>query len=414
MTPFQTLEDVRDMLRRRAWVILSVFVIGSLAALFFAASQQHLYRSSEVLQIAQPQIADDLAKSTVEGSSARRLQLIEQQLMARGTVLEIINKYGLYSDVGDRSASNLIHLLRSSVRIEGLAAAREGFSDDGTISILTITAEMQTANQAQAVAHEFSQRTIELSHKARLEKAEDTLTFIARQEGALRQELEELEAEVADYRVANNVALTSSLELRAGEIATLNEGLLDIARERIEVQREMEHVRLNEREATAQRKLTNAQERLATLEAQRELLVTRKSELEELLKTTPEVESRLAAYDRQLEQVRGELIEMRRRRTEAEIGFRLESARQSERLTVLEPAPLPEHAFTGSRKKFAIVGSLASLLMGLALAIFLEFRDPVLRTSGRMEQQTGLKPVVTIPEVKSGPKSGWMDRWRRS
>jgi capsular polysaccharide biosynthesis protein len=91
---------------------------------------------------------------------------------------------------------------------------------------------------------------------------------------------------------------------------------------------------------------------------------------------------------------------MRARRTEAEIGFRLESAGQSERLTILEPATIPEFPFTGSRKKLVLMGAAASILAGLGLAFLLELRDPVLRTAYRMERETGLKPVVTIPVVR--------------
>ena len=158
MTPFQTFEDVVEMLRRRALQIGVVFVLGSLISLAFGASREHLYRSSEVLQIAQQQISDDLARSTVEGSSARRLQLVEQQLMARDNVLDIVRKYGLYKDIGDQTEANLIFLLRSAVTIEGVAAAREGSADDGTISVLRITAEMPSGRSTWHIRRGLSRR----------------------------------------------------------------------------------------------------------------------------------------------------------------------------------------------------------------------------------------------------------------
>ena len=415
MGPFQTLEDVTDMLRRRAWIILLVVLTGVLASVVLALGRPHLYRSAEVIEITRPTIADDLAKSTVEGSSARRLQQIEQRLFARDSVLEIIRKFDLYRQVGDQTAANLVFLFRSSVRVEGVAAAREGFSDDGTISILTVSAEMPTAYQAQQVAHEIAQRTIELSQKARIEQAQETLTFIARQEGVLFQELSTLEAEMADFRKSNNIALSASAEMHLGELSALNEGLLDIAREEIEIGRSAEHTRQTERPATAQRMLAEFERRLATLEAQKQLLRERKVQLEDLLKTTPDVQGRLEAYERQIEQVREQLGEMRSRRTVAEVGFRLETAGQSERLTVLEPAVQPEYPVTGSRKKLVALGAVASLFVGLLIAVFLELRDPVLRTAWRMEQQTGLRPAVVIPTVRSRkPRRGFLGRLFRS
>ncbi len=171
MGPIYSLPDLLDMLRRRALVILAIAVLGSLVSLFLAARQQHFYESSEVIQVAQPTIADDLAKSTVEGSTARRMQLIEQRLMARSSVLEIVEAFDLYSDMPDLRPSDLVTLVRENVSITGVAAVREGFADDGTIAVLTITARMPSPEQAQAVAAEFGRRTIELSVSTRIAQA---------------------------------------------------------------------------------------------------------------------------------------------------------------------------------------------------------------------------------------------------
>ncbi|MCI5097664.1 MAG: DUF874 domain-containing protein [Rhodobacteraceae bacterium] len=404
MGPIHSFSDIVDMLRRRIWIIVVLTVIGALFSLWFASQQQHLYRSSEVIQITQPKIAEELANSTVAGSSARRLQLIQQRLMARANVLEVIEKFGLYADHPDQAPSTLVQLLRGSVSIEGVAAARQGFADDGTISVLTISAEMPTPRQAQLVAHEFAQRTIELSVSSRIEKARETLTFFAGQEAAILKDLTALEDEVARFRNANDLTLTGSVEFRRTEIASINEALLDIAREEISIQRAAQRAEQNERPATAQRMLAEADEQLATLEAQKQLLARRKNELESALGNTPEVERQLGIYERQLEQTRAELEDMRSRRSEAEVGFRLETARQSEQLMVIEPASLPDYPFTNSRKKLAIMGAIASILGAVGVAFLVELFNPVLRSSAQMERETGLKPAIVLPVLDTRPK----------
>ncbi|MCG7860328.1 hypothetical protein MD537_25325, partial [Flavihumibacter sediminis] len=97
-----------------------------------------------------------------------------------------------------------------------------------------ITARMPTALQAQQVAAEFGRRTIELSVATRIDQARETLSFFAEKEAALTNQLIALEDEIATYRNEHEVTLPGTIELRRGEIATLNQGLLDIARERIE------------------------------------------------------------------------------------------------------------------------------------------------------------------------------------
>lgn len=403
MGPIYSFGDFLDMVQRRLFTIFWVFVLGCLLSLWFAASQQHEYETAEVLQITQPKIAGELAKSTVEGSSARRMQLIEQRLMARGTVLEIIEKFSLYADQGTLTQLQKVALLRESVRITGVAAAREGFADDGTISVLTITARMPTAEQAQQVAREFGRRTIELSVASRIGQARETLSFFAEKEAALADQLAALEDEIAAYRVENEVTLPGTIEFRRAEIAAMNEGLLEIARERIEIRRAADQAQASERPATARRMLDDSEQQLATLDAQQQLLTQRKAELEAALQTTPEVERQLGAYDRRLEQLQSELAQMTARRNEAEVGFRLETSRQAERLTVIEPAPLPDYPVTGARKIKALMGAAASVFAALLAAFLQELRHPVLRTAAQMQRETGLAPVVSIPVMDTRP-----------
>lgn len=397
MGPILSFDDLMDMFRRRALMITSIIVLGCVASVFLALSQTHEFESAEVIQIAQPVIADDLARTTVDGSSARRLQLIQQRLMTRGTVLEIIEKFGLYQDLPDLKDSARIDRLRRSVRIEGIAAAREGYADDGTISVLTITARMATPELAQAVAHEFGQRTIELSKQNRIEQASKTLAFFDAQEKAISDEIAALENEITDYRNTHDLSLPGSLEFRREEVSTINEGLLDIARDRIEVERAMELADKSQRPATAERLRADFLEQLATLDAQQALLMNRKQELEALIETSPEVQRQIGVYERQLEQLRDELSNIAARRTDAELGFRLEDQRQAERLTVIEEAALPDYPVTESRTKKALLGGAASVFVAFALAYLLEMRNPVMRSAAQMERELGLAPVVTVP-----------------
>lgn len=402
MGPIYSLEDFIDLLRRRAWLIGTVALLGAVLSVFAALQKQHLYRSSEVLQITRPKIADDLASSTVEGSSARRLQLIQQRLMTRSNILEVIDVFGLYADL-PLSPTEQVGLFRESVNIEGIAAAREGYADDGTISVLTITAEMPTAVLAQQIAHELARRTIELSVASRIEKARETLTFFAEQEAALTAEISALDQEMARYRLDHDMALAGTAELRRGEIAAINQSLLDIARDKISIQRAADLAQDNERAATARRMLDEAREQIATLDAQRDLLAARKDELEASLETSPEVERQLGVYQRRLTRLQSELTVITSRRAEAEVGFRLESSGQSENLTVIETATVPDYPFTGSRKKIVAVGAVGSVIAALGLAFLLDLRNPVIRSAAQMKRETGLSPVVSIPVLGDDP-----------
>lgn len=399
MGPIYSLADFLDMVRRRIGLISFVFIAGCFASVYWALSLPHLYRASEVIQFEQPTIAGDLAPSTVEGSQARRLQLIEQQLMARSSLVETIEKFGLYDNLTGLRLSEKVTLLRQSVTLHGVAAVREGYADDGRISVLTITAEMDDAEKARAVAHDFADRTRALAADQRREQTRETLAFFEAQEEALIADLAQVEQELAEFRSANDLSLEGSLEFVRAEIAGINDALLELDREIIATQLSRSRIDRNARAATVEREQADLDAQLDSLTTQRTLLRDRRAELAESLETSPSVERALARFDRRMTQLQSQLDVIAARRNEAEVGFTLETGERGERLTTLEEAQVPDFPITMSRKKRAMMGAAASLLAGLALAFLLDLRRPVLRTARQMERETGLTPVVSIPQV---------------
>ncbi|OAN74384.1 DUF874 domain-containing protein [Sulfitobacter sp. EhC04] len=415
MGPIYSLADFLDMVRRRIGVISFVFIAGCFLSLYWALSQPHVYESAEVIQIEQPKIADSLAPSTVEGSSARRLQLIQQQLMARSSLTEIIEDFDLFENLTALRMSEKVDLLRRSVSINGVAATREGFADDGTIAVLTITARLDNAEQAQAVAHELANRTRDLTAAQRREQTRETLEFFSAQEDQLIAEIARLDDEMATFRSANDISIEGSLEFVRSEITSLNDALLELDREIIATQLARSRIDRNARAATVAKEEADLDAELASLGTQRDLLQDRRAELAASIETSPEVESTLIKFQRRMEQLQGQLDVIATRRNEAEVGYSLEAAARGERLITLEEARVPDFPVSMSRKKRAAMGGAAALFAGLALAFLMELRRPVIRTARQMERETGLVPVVSIPQVgrvkaSKGLAKLWQDR----
>ena len=400
MGPIYSLEDLIDLVRRRAMTIFIVTVLGAVASLFVALSQQHQYSAAEVIQIERAKIAGDLVRATVEGSSGRRLQSVQQQVTSRDVLLEIIDKYGLFGGADRLPSSEQAQLLRQSIHIDGVAAAPDTPGDDGEISVLSITVTLPDAEKAYLVARELSARTIELYANRRIDEARTTLQFFAGQEEQLVTQLRALEDEITTYRATHELSLPGSLEFRRSEMSALSSAILDIDREKIAVQRELDQVDRDRRlPASLERELRALEAQLANLDAQKALLQQRLADLAASIGTSPEVQRRLDAFEREREQLREQLALASTRRSEAQVGLRLEDERKAERLIVLESAVIPEYPVTPSRKRTALVGTAAALLAGFALAFLLELRNPVIRTAAQMERETGIVPVVALPDV---------------
>ncbi len=407
-----SIDEVIDLVRRRIKIILLVTLLGGLASVYVAMQQTHLYRSSEVIQVKRPTVDDELAPTTVDRASARRLQLIQQQLMTRGNLMDVAEKYGLFRGMEGLSQTEKVAAIREAVEINGVAAAREGFADDGTVSVITITATFDTPQKAQQVAHEFASRTIEISANQRLEQARETLNFFSSEEDKLLSELETLEDELTAYRRDNNLAISGSLEFRQTQIATVSSEILEIEREIITLRQELSQLDQNQRASTLARQTREIEAQIQAFENQKALLEARAEELSRTIERSPRVERELGAFERRRQNLRDQLAVVSARRAEAEVGFKLEQQRQSERLTVIEPAALPEYPVTSSRKKLVIMGTFASALLGLALAFFMDLRHPVIRSSQQMKRRVGLTPVVTIPVMDIKPIKEPKDDWR--
>ncbi|MFK7939694.1 MAG: GumC family protein [Roseovarius sp.] len=401
MEQLLSFDDLMDMIKRRLGVIAAITLLGCVASLFYALSQTHLYQSSEVIQVSRPMIDDDLARSTVDGSSARRLQLIEQQLMTRGTVLEIADQFDLFTDAPNMKTSERVARVRDAVTIRGVAAAREGFTDDGTVSVLTISATFDSPEKAQGVAHEFARRTIEISANSRTEQARETLAFFREEEGKLQSQLDGLDREIAAFRRDNDLTIEGGLELRQTQIGSLNETILSLERERITLEQELTQLDRTQRASTLERQTREIEAQLKILADQKALLETRLGTLSEALQTNPQVRRALEGYDRQRDNLQGELDVIRTRRAEAEVGFKLEEQNQSERLTVIEEAALPDYPITRSRKSTALMGGIVSVALGFIVAFVLDMRHPVIRSAAQMKSRVGITPVVTIPPLET-------------
>ncbi len=91
-------QDYLDALRRRGGTALklaaAVFVLGLLAIFFWP----NTYRSTATILIEDPDIPPGLVPTTVTTFAARQIQYINQRVMTRTNLAQIIEKFDLYAE----------------------------------------------------------------------------------------------------------------------------------------------------------------------------------------------------------------------------------------------------------------------------------------------------------------------------
>mgnify|MGYP001027719095 CR=1 FL=1 len=407
MSPLDLIDEILDLLRRRWRLIIRATLLCVLAAAYVALKTPRTFEALEVIQIERPVVSEDTVDGVGEVSSARLLQAIEQRLFTRESVLNVAAEQGLFDDAPGLTEDDRVAMVRTAVSLNAVAAAREGFGDDGTISVVRIFATWSDGETARDLAHIFATRTLDLSASQRLETAQQSLDFFRLQEEKLNGEITAVEDEREGFRNENALAIAGSIESLRGEISTINTRLFEIGQEVLTAEGGISKITSADRisevaQLRAKIQIEALEDDIDRLNVQRDALLENKAGLEAALARVPVVERRLSDYDRALTQLQTELSVVSGRRREAETAYALEAQDHGGRLTVIEAATVPEWPTGRGRKTTVAMGFVVGLILGGGLALLLEILHPVIRTSGQMTRRVGLTPVVTIPSVGEG------------
>ena len=391
MDLLQLLSGLRHMLRRRALIILVVTFCGCALSLLYAMNRPAIYEATAVIQIETPQVAATLpgGGATQLSNSRNRLKLIEQKLMSRGSVLSVVEKFGLFAEDPNMSDSEKVDQLREAVQIVELIDSSQAWRSDVQPSGLVITTRLDNARQAADIANEFLSLVLVEGKKRSESQANQTLAFFQQEEERISAAINALELEFARYKEQHAAALPSNISAQRDLLARLQQNQLELESQVIQLETNTTRLRSDERQRQQQ-----------VLNQQLALVVERIAEVQSALAEAPEVERVYSLMQRQLEQLNSEYQLITSRRTEAAMTRQLESQDQFERFEVLETALVPEHSMSKGKRKIALAGGAASLMAALGLALLLDLISPVMRTSAQMVRELDLRPVVIIPQMK--------------
>lgn len=193
---------------RRRWPTMTmtagaIFLLAVLAAVLWPRT----YTSTATILIEEQDIPPDLVRSTITTYAWQRIQTINQRVMTRSTLLDIIEKYDLYADDRRRKTSEeIIEQMRADIRVEPISAdvidPRTGRPMPATIAF-TLSYDGEGAQVTEKVANELTSLYLNENLKSRTERAEETYTFLTEETNRLGAEIAELEAKLAEFKQRN-------------------------------------------------------------------------------------------------------------------------------------------------------------------------------------------------------------------
>ncbi len=396
MGSITSLREAWNALWRRAWIIILVLAVGLPASVWFALSQERVYEATAVIQIEGPKIAGGVPGADPRASwqaSDAQLNLIEQETMARGNLVAIIDRFDLFPEL--ESQARKVALLREAVEIEKLNAAGTTWGAETTPTGLSIRVRLGRAQQAADVANRIVDGILAEARRRSDSRAEQTLAFFTGEQERIRAEIEVTESAFAQFKRENAGALPEAIPAQRARLNELLERRTAIDQQLLELQSDGGRLLAEE-----------AERRAALLEQKRAVLDQPIAQLKSLIARAPEVERQINAFQRDLESLQQEFRAVTERRTEAEMTRLLEIRDQAERFEVLERALAPDSPISASRRKVAMMGGVVSLVVALGAALALEMMDGTIRTAAQLEAQLGVRPVIVVPRLKRPSRRG--------
>lgn len=119
------------------------------------------------------------------------------------------------------------------------------------------------------------------------------------------------------------------------------------------------------------------------------------------LDALPTRETDLIALNRDYDILAGSYKSLLAKREEARIAASLEQRQVGEQFNIIDPARMPERPVSPDRARMNILGALAGLAVGLALAGLLEVRDRTFRTDDDVTAVLGLPVLAVVPLMES-------------
>lgn len=384
--------------KNRVVVFLMLFIIGVIVTIVYTLQQPRVYRAVSVIQIESPQISEAVAGG-LGTSATHRLQLIEQRLMARDNLGEMITSHGLFQDATDLTLTEKVVLLRESITITQITGAvAGGFGAVSVPSGLVIQVELDDAQKAAELANDLVSTVIVQNDERRSSQARDTLTFFANEESRLLTQIEALENQVATFKQTNAEILPESVTTLIDQESDFQSAILEIDQQIISLKSD-----------NSRQRAEFVERQVAILEEQKMLLTERLFGIRELMQRAPEVERQLSQMNRELTLYQSQYAVVTENRAEAELSASLEDRKQSERFEILETALPPEYPVSTSRRMIFLVGAGISFFAAGALIFFVSNLSPVIRNGKRLKEELDMTPVVSIPNIVS-PREAFGER----
>jgi uncharacterized protein involved in exopolysaccharide biosynthesis len=432
------------ILWQRRYLVLTCFLALLLAGVVAAFAMPRVYRSTATLLVQSQDLPTTIVDAPTNGAVEQRIARIREQVLSRGDLIQLIEQNDLYPDERrSKPLSKVIEKMRHATTVGALSSdiGQQSGTQNNTVAI-AMSFDYPDPSKAQAVLQSFVSKFLSMSSEDVEDQATLTVRFLQDQANKLQAQIRDLEGQLTALKARNGAALASSgapplidTGSFSAQITSLqNENRQLIAQSRRPATKDNALAAAEAALAAAQAQYNDThpdvitlkgrvaqlrrisqqngddntiQEQIAAnnaaihqLMAQRDATLARanaamagQARAPAIMEQAMQLENRAATLRSQYQQVSENLLK-------AQNGARMATEQRAERLSLVEPANLPDTPYSPNRPLLIALGAAAGLGLGLLLALALELvRRPI--RSPRQIEALGLPIIGVVPLLKS-------------
>ena len=191
----QQLQQYVDLFLRNKWLITLPFILITLGSVIVALAIPNIYKASTTILVVPQKVPENYVRSTVPAAVADRLQTLNQQIMSRTRLQQVIERYNLYREEAKKMApEEIIELMRKKIDLSVNQRSRNG------VNSFSLSFQNHDPRIAMQVANGLASLYIEENLKLRERRAKETADFLDRELAKLEKKLSKKEQLLSAFK----------------------------------------------------------------------------------------------------------------------------------------------------------------------------------------------------------------------
>jgi len=443
-SPVWMINYVPIILWQRRYYVLVCFLLMLAVGVVAAFGLPRTYRSTATLLVQSQDLPTSMVDSPTSSAVEQRVARIREQVLSRGDLIQLIEQNDLYpKERREQPLSKVIEKMRHSTGIGALSSdiGQQSGTQNKTIAI-AMSFDYPDPGKAQSVLQSYVSKFLTMDSQDVEDQATLTVRFLQDQANKLQSQISDLEGQLTSLKSRNGTALATSgmpPMLDTGSITAQIAALQSENRQLIAQSRRpagrsdalasaeaalaaaqsqysdthpdvialRERVRELRQIAASAAPDTSLQEQIAANNASIRQLMQQRDETmaranaavagsaraPAIMEEAMQLENRATALRNQYQQVSENLLK-------AQNSARMATEQRAERLSLVEPASLPDQPFSPNRPFLIAAAAAAGLALGLLLALAIELVSRPLRSPRQLEQ-LDLPVIGLVPLIKT-------------